>query len=263
MKLKKAGLIKSTSATRPKSRILLANENALSTRLLARALEQNSRFQVIEYAGDSDGLVQAVRERDPDLLLLGGRMLEPTAAGFPRLKPVIDAFPSVPCVVLLDRSDRASVVDAFRAGVKGVFLCSQANVESLKKCIQRVLEGQIWADTSQLHYIISALPSLRAHEDGMKAREFPRLTAREEQVARYVSDGMGNREIASQMNLRENTIKNYIFRIYEKLGLSNRVELARYAMKTQDDFRSPQNGEPKDQEIVLVPDHSDSIKETV
>jgi DNA-binding NarL/FixJ family response regulator len=239
MKATRVGRTKTGSVVRPKSRILLADENALSARLLARALEDSSPFQVTDCVTDGESLHRAMRERKPDILLLSSRLQELATHRFRQLKPLIDAHPEVPCVVLLERSDRDIVVDAFRAGAKGVFPCSHGDVESLKKCIRRVLEGQIWADTSQLHYIISALPSLVGNDEVQKARELRRLTTREEQVARHVAAGMANREIAILMKLRENTIKNYVFRIYDKLGLSNRVELALYAMKSHETALHP------------------------
>ena len=224
------------------SRILLADGNVLSANLLSQALERDSALQVLDCVTDRDGLYQAMREHSPDILLLSVHLIDLVANRFRLLRALIDDFPEVPCVVLFDQSDREMVVDAFRAGAKGVFLCSQSDLESLKKCVQRVLEGQIWADTTQLHYIVSALPSLHVHEASSKERRTTTLTVREAQVVRFVAEGMGNREIANRLKLQENTIKNYIFRIYDKLGLSNRVELALYAMKSPESVAGKSHG---------------------
>jgi len=92
-----------------------------------------------------------------------------------------------------------------------------------------VHEGQIWAKTQQLEFIVNALaqaPSLRV----VDANGANLLTKREEDLLRLVADGLGNRDIARQLNLSENTVKNYMFHIFDKLGISNRVELVLYAL---------------------------------
>jgi DNA-binding NarL/FixJ family response regulator len=97
----------------------------------------------------------------------------------------------------------------------------------------RVADGQIWANTEQLNYIlelISEVPSLRvlnSHGDNL-------LTPREEQVVALVAEGLGNRTIARELNLGEHTVKKYLFRIFEKLGISSRVELVLYAVNNGD-----------------------------
>jgi DNA-binding NarL/FixJ family response regulator len=92
-----------------------------------------------------------------------------------------------------------------------------------------VHEGQIWAKTQQLEFIVNALaqaPSLRVVDaDGANL-----LTKREEDLLHLVAEGLGNRDIARQLNLSENTVKNYMFHLFDKLGISNRVELVLYAL---------------------------------
>lgn len=215
---------------RRKIRVLLADANLMTSRLLSQALEKNPEYAVIGCVLDADNLARELENQRPDVLLATMHVPELSANRFAALKSIIQAYPGVPCVLLLDRSDCDTVVDAFRAGVKGVFSCAEADTKPLEKCIKRVVEGQIWADTTQLHYIVSALPSPRLPEARAKKATSALLTPREDQVMRLVAEGMGNREIAGQMDLSENTVKNYLFRIFEKLGFSNRVELVLYAM---------------------------------
>jgi len=118
----------------------------------------------------------------------------------------------------------------------------------LCKCLSRVSAGQIWANTEQLNYIfgmISEVPSLRV----LNSSGINLLTPREEQVVALVAEGLGNRQIAIELNLSEHTIKKYLFRIFEKLGISTRVELVLYAVN---------NGDPRQAEwlagsSVIVP----------
>ena len=121
------------------------------------------------------------------------------------------------------------MVQAFRAGARGVFARSESHFERLCKCILRVHQGQIWAKTQQLEFIVNALrqvTSLRV----VDAKGENLLTKREEDLVRLVADGLGNRDIARQLNLSENTVKNYMFHVFDKLGISNRVELVLYAL---------------------------------
>jgi len=128
-------------------------------------------------------------------------------------------------------------VSAFRAGARGIFPITNANLRLLCKCLLRVAAGQIWVNTEQLNYLIeliSEVPSLRV----LNARGRSLLTPREEQVVALVAEGLGNRQIAVELNLSEHTIKKYLYRIFEKLGISTRVELVLYAVNNGDPRRA-------------------------
>lgn len=126
---------------------------------------------------------------------------------------------------------------------RGIFCIADANLRLLCKCLLRVAAGQIWASTEQLNYLIeliSEVPSLRVlNSSGNRL-----LTPREEQVVALVAEGLGNRQIARELNLSEHTIKKYLFRIFEKLGISTRVELVLYAVN---------NGDPRQAEWLGGP----------
>src|SRR5262249_3032224 len=137
--------------------------------------------------------------------------------------------PGVSKVLILDAYDRDLVVNAFRSGAKGLFCFSEYPFRLLCKCIQSVHEGQIWANNTQLQYlleVVTQVPSLRM----VNARGLKLLTPREEQVVALVADGLSNREVAQELNLSEHTIKKYLFRIFDNLGISSRVELVLYAV---------------------------------
>ena len=116
------------------------------------------------------------------------------------------------------------MVSAFRSGARGIVSITDANLRLFGKCLLRVAAGQIWANTEQLNYVmdlISEVPSLRV----LNSRGNRLLTPREEQVVALVAEGLGNRQIAGQLNLSPHTIKKYLFRIFERLVVSTRVEL--------------------------------------
>ena len=99
----------------------------------------------------------------------------------------------------------------------------------LCRCIQRVADGQVWANTEQTTFLldlVSEVPSLRV----LNTRGHQILTPREEQVVALVADGLSNRQTAAELNLSEHTVKKYLFRIFDKLGVSSRVELVLYAV---------------------------------
>jgi DNA-binding NarL/FixJ family response regulator len=129
--------------------------------------------------------------------------------------------------MLIDASEHKQVVEAFRAGARGVF-CRSESLTSLAKCIQCVSEGQIWANSRELRYLLEALGEampLRV----IDARGTALLSRRELEVVRCVAEGLSNREIAHRLGLTEHTVKNYLFRIFDKLGVSKRVEVVLYA----------------------------------
>ena len=121
------------------------------------------------------------------------------------------------------------MVNAFRSGVKGLFCFSDYPFRLLCKCIHSVHNGQVWANGEQLQYlleIVAQVPSLRM----MNASGAKLLTAREEQVVALVADGLSNREVARELGLSEHTVKKYLFHVFDKVGISSRVELVLYAV---------------------------------
>jgi DNA-binding CsgD family transcriptional regulator len=126
-------------------------------------------------------------------------------------------------VVLLDSRKPEAILDAFRAGARGVFN-RDSSIEMFCKCIRSVHQGQIWADSADVALVIEALasaPRVRLPAaDGLNL-----LSKRECEVVQCLVQGLTNREIAERMGLSPHTVKNYLFRVFDKLGVSNRTEL--------------------------------------
>jgi DNA-binding NarL/FixJ family response regulator len=216
--------------TRPRTiRVLTADHNQMACRLLSEALSKEPGITVVGSAADYDALARQIQVVKPDLALLSAAL----PGGPLRVRnanaPNPPSPPPCPWVALLDDNEPQTIVAAFRAGAKGVFSRAQADIRLLAKCIRRVTEGQVWVDSQQMVFLLDAFT---ANGDGSAQRldQPPKLTRREESVVRLVVQGMVNREIAAQLRLSEHTIKNYLFRIFDKLGVSNRVELALYAV---------------------------------
>jgi DNA-binding NarL/FixJ family response regulator len=139
------------------------------------------------------------------------------------------AHPQVPIVLLHEHNGGNLLMDALRAGARGLFSFNEAPFRALCKCIQRVHEGQAWLSSDQVCQLLEAVaqsPPLRV----VNARGIDLLSPREEQVVALVAEGLSNREVARELQLSEHTVKKYMFRIFDKLGISTRVELVLYAV---------------------------------
>jgi DNA-binding NarL/FixJ family response regulator len=151
-----------------------------------------------------------------------------------RILPELHAsYPRTPFVMLFDSWQDDLIVHAFRVGAQGVFCRVQSNLDLLWKCIKAVHQGQVWANSGQLNLLLMSLRAA-APIRAVDSRGEPLLAQRETQVADLVTDGLSNKGIAAKLNLCEHTVSNYLFRIYNKLGISTRVELALYVMKQRE-----------------------------
>ena len=130
-------------------RVVLADAS-LMCKLLADALETQSQFRVVGCAVDGNELLNTLAEVKPDVALIGVHLQNGYQSGISSLQAAHGRHPSTPLILLIDRTEPQTVVEAFRAGAKGVFSRSQPEVGVLAKCIQRVIEGQIWVDNTQL-----------------------------------------------------------------------------------------------------------------
>jgi DNA-binding NarL/FixJ family response regulator len=137
--------------------------------------------------------------------------------------------PRTRAVMLLDTRERDLVIDAFRCGAHGIVFRDEP-LETLGKCIHAVHQGQVWANSQQLGYLLEAL-SLTMPMRLQDAHGMNLLSKREESVVRQVAEGMTNREISAHLKLSEHTVRNYLFRIFDKLGVSTRVELVLYCLQ--------------------------------
>ncbi len=214
----------------------------MTSRLLSRALETSGEFRVVEGATDFDTLLALMERHEPDVLLVSIHVRALSDHHFLNLYDILGRYPKVACVVLLDRNDPETVVDAFRARAKGVFVCGESDTDLLQKCIRRVAEGQVWASSVQLRYVLAALPGVCPTGIAAEKKSLPVLTPREEEVVFLVAEGLSNREVAQRMQLSENTVKNYMFHIFEKLGFSNRVEVVLYAAARQSEVGQCEKG---------------------
>jgi len=209
-------------------RVLAADSSRMNTQMLADVLARDKRFCVLETQISVAGILQAVERDKPDVVLLSPLLDDDPAKGYSLVRELRSLYPALRMVMLLDRSERTAAVEAFRAGASGIF-CRSESLKLLPRCIYCVHAGQVWANSRELKYLLDALAEAMPRRSRMQVRDVPVLSKREQDVVRGVADGLSNREIAKQLNLTEHTVKNYLFRIFDKLGVSSRVEVVLYA----------------------------------
>ena len=213
--------------------VLVADSNQMQCQLLVGALRRRSEFRVHSCGVDMNLILRALANFQVDVILMNADHPKLAGQDMANVRRLHLAHPQIAKVLVLSESNRDSVVNAFRSGVKGLFCFADYPFRLLCKCIQSVHQGQVWANSQQLQYLVETVthvPSLRvvnAHGVGL-------LTPREEQVVALVADGFSNREVARELGLSEHTVKKYVFHIFDKLGMSSRVELALYAVSHGD-----------------------------
>jgi DNA-binding NarL/FixJ family response regulator len=209
--------------------VFVGDSSQLSCQLIATALRRGRySARVVGYATDGDGIREGLSRNEANVAVIGARLEEGALAGLGVTRQIHASHPKLNVVMILDSSSPAMVVEAFRAGASGIFSRDQSS-DLLCKCIHAVHEGQVWANSKELRFVIDALgPAQPVKPIG--PRRSGLLTKREEGVVHLVAEGLTNRDISHQLNLSEHTVRNYLFRIFNKVGTSNRLELALYAI---------------------------------
>jgi len=213
--------------------VLIADSNRMQAQLLTSALRRHPEFRISTCLLESPSILQTVATKHPRVALLSLQSRSNVLESVVTLRQFHQSHPEIPKVLLVDACDRDLIVSAFRSGARGIFTLSDSNLRLLCKCLVRVAAGQIWANTEQMNFLVdlvSAVPSLRV----LSTTGTSLLTPREEQVVALVAEGLSNRHIAHELRLSVHTVKKYLFRIFEKLGISSRVELVLYAVNNGD-----------------------------
>ena len=174
-------------------------------------------------ATSSAEVERVARTQQPDVALVSAALSDGLLAGFRVLPALQSALPECPVIVLLDDNDQELAIDAFRAHARGVFYRADP-MEQLVKCIDRVRQGEVWVRARELRAVFDAFAECAPF--GGPSRSNFQLNEREMMVARLVATGQTNRQIGKRLNLSEHTVKNYLYRVFEKVGIRSRVELA-------------------------------------
>jgi DNA-binding NarL/FixJ family response regulator len=196
----------------------------MSSDLLATRLIRDKQFHAS--AVHSADLLKVLSTNAVDLVVIGSDVNEKVANGFDLASAVGRSYPQIGVVVLLSSPNRATVMNAFRAGARGVF-CREQPASEFLDCIEHVRRGFVWVGGQEADFLLHTLRNLPA-PTLLSASDHAALTDRELQVVQCAAMGKTNKTIARELRLSEHTIKNYLFRAFEKLGVSSRVELLFY-----------------------------------
>lgn len=210
-------------------RVLVAESSHLSSQLLETALQKHRRkFQVQALSSGSAGALHELQKSKPQVAVISAELPDGRLAGFQVLQKMQDSQSKTAAVMLLNSEDRDLVVDAFRAGARGVFARTQS-LDELPKCICAVHQGLVWLNNQQVQFLLEQVMRFRPLQS-VKAGGMALLTRRERELVGLVAEGMRNEEVGQKLNLAEHTVRNYLSHIFEKLGISSRVELVLYAL---------------------------------
>lgn len=205
-------------------RVLIVDRDSMSSDLLATAL---TRERNIPASGvRSTDLLDLMANGKTQLVVIGADLNHDTKNGLDLAHSVQHVHPTVPIVILLNQSTADSVITAFRSGARGVF-CRQQPVTEFLDCVEHVCRGSIWAGEQETTLLLNAFRSIPLPDISVTS-ECSTLTMRELQVVKCAARGKTNKLIASELRLSEHTVKNYLFHAFEKLGVSNRIELLFY-----------------------------------
>jgi DNA-binding NarL/FixJ family response regulator len=173
-------------------------------------------------------LMRAAAAKEPHVALVSGHLAEGSLAGLTLLRELNARHQRVNSIVMLDHPRRELIVDVFRCGAKGVVFATE-RVEVFWRAIRSVHAGQVWANSQQLRYVLEAL-TVTAPAPVRAPNGESMLTARQQELVDLVAAGLTNRDIARKLHLSEHTVKNYLARIFERLGVTSRIELAMYTV---------------------------------
>jgi DNA-binding NarL/FixJ family response regulator len=213
----------------PLINVFLAEATRVNCQLMEQALRrQRSYFSVVAYACPAKEVLEHLKDQQPDVGVISTNLPDGPLTGFSVLREMHVLYANTPVVMLVDAPTRELVLDVFRYGAHGLFR-RDAPFSALCKCIRAVHEGQIWANSEELHFLreafCEAVPPRMVNAKGAQL-----LSQREEMISLLVADGLTNHEIATNLHLSEHTVRNYLFRVFNKLGVSSRVELTLYVL---------------------------------
>ncbi|KWX02315.1 Two component transcriptional regulator [Carbonactinospora thermoautotrophica] len=217
----------SESSTEP-IRVLVVDDHALFRRGLENVLAQESDIEVVGEASDGAEAVEKAGNLLPDVVLMDIRM--PRRGGIDACRAIKDVVPSARIIMLTISDEEADLYEAIKAGATG-YLLKEIPIDEVADSIRAVAGGQSLISPSMASKLLTEFAAMIKKEDERQQVPAPRLTERELEVLRLVARGLNNRDIAKQLFISENTVKNHVRNILEKLQLHSRMEAVVYAVR--------------------------------
>jgi DNA-binding NarL/FixJ family response regulator len=204
----------------------------MESELVCRALRTYKRqVSVLACVFTLEELLKKVAEHQPKVTVISSTLDGEAHVGLKALRKLRALGMITRPIMLVDNSTPEMVTDVFSAGAKGI-VSYEDSFEVLYKCILSVCAGQVWVNTQELQWVVKSLAT-REPVRVVNAAGISPLTDREEQIVRLLTEGIPSREVASTLGLSSHTVKNHLFHIYHKLGVSSRCELILHALSSR------------------------------
>jgi two-component system nitrate/nitrite response regulator NarL len=207
-------------------RILIADDHPIFRDGLKRLLESEGGFKVVGEACDGVEAVKMVRQLKPEIMLLDLAM--PGRSGLEALRDMITDTTSVRVILLTAAAEKEQIVEALQLGARGVVLKDSAT-QILLKSIRAVMNGEYWVGRESVSNLVQYLRGLVGSSNTARQRRYG-LTPRELEIVSAVVAGYANKEIAEHFKISEDTVKHHLSNIFDKVGVSTRLELALFAV---------------------------------
>jgi DNA-binding NarL/FixJ family response regulator len=209
-------------------RVLIVDDHALFRRGLEIVLEPEPDIVVVGEASDGQEATAKALELMPDVVLMDVRM--PRRSGIEAAREIRDTLPHVRILMLTVSEEEADLYDAIKAGASG-YLLKEISAEEIAQAIRSVVAGQSRISPSMASKLLTEFATMSKQATERRLMPPPRLTDRETEVLKLVANGLNNRDIARELYISENTVKNHVRNILEKLHLHSRMEAVVYAMR--------------------------------
>jgi DNA-binding NarL/FixJ family response regulator len=208
-------------------RVLICDDHALFRRGLMMVLEEEDDIEVLAEAANGEEAVELAQALTPDVVLMDVRM--PRLDGIAATGQILEAIPTANVIMLTVSDEEDDLFEAMKAGAAG-YLLKEISIDEVGRSVRAVHQGQRLVTPSLATKLITEFAGMSRRSEA-KGLEAPQLTPRELEVLRHVSAGASNRVIAGQLGISENTVKNHVRNILEKLRLHSRMEAVLYAMR--------------------------------
>jgi DNA-binding NarL/FixJ family response regulator len=215
-------------AGRDALKILIVDDHALFRRGIQMVLEQEEGIEVVGEATDGQEAVEKAEELMPDVVLMDVRM--PKRSGIEATSAIKEAIPHAKILMLTVSDEEEDLYEAIKAGASG-YLLKEISTEDVADAIRSVWTGQSRISPAMASKLLNEFQAMSKRAEERESVHTPRLTNREMEVLRLVAKGMNNRDIAKELFISENTVKNHVRNILEKLQLHSRMEAVVYAVR--------------------------------
>ena len=205
-------------------RIILADSQAIYRVGIRKVFALEDDLRVVAQADSLENLRSAIERYPTDIVLLEGSLLAGTSNVIPDL---LHIAPNVKLIVQAVAADESHTVELYRRGVRGI-ISRSISPDLLVRCVRRIAAGETWIDNQSVNWVIEAYRAQAAAL--VSPRSQPKLSPKEMAIITCITQGKRNKEIAFQLGTTEQVIKNYLRKIYDKLGVSDRLELALYCL---------------------------------